>query len=1775
MKYFRIFRNRDEYEEYVNSSDFVTPNVSYIMVGNVTSIVPEQRKYEEDYFTIASLEDDNTISINRSTGGGEVPSRTFSVSIDDGESWTDVTVPFEEGEYSLGTINSGEKMLIKQSDGAFSRDSGSYCNFSATKNFNVEGNIMSLLYGDNFSGQTNLSSFAFVFGGLFSGCTTLISAQNLRLPATTLCNDCYNSMFQGCSALTTVMSSLPAITLTEGCYRSMFDKCSSLTNGPVIHASNVPQNALRSMFCDCASLTTAPAISANTISYSGCTYMFCNCSSLISASDLSVTTIYKHGCAHMFDYCTSLVVAPKIPVTNIDMYGCAYMFRGCTSLTTPPPILPATTMASSCYEHMFEECTSLTATPELPATSLGGSCYYQMFSGCTALTATTTLPATTMTSACYQSMFFGCTSLTVAPSLPATTLAASCYRNMFRDCTSLVTPPSTLPATTLMESCYRDMFCHCYNMTTTPTIHAATLASNCCQGMFYQCSAITAAPILSAETLASNCYQSMFEFCNALATVPALPATTLENACYYAMFKDCKNITTAPDLLAETLVDNCYREMFRSASKVNSIKMTAKDISATKCLEWWTSGVANSGTFTKAKSMTVLPDGVNGIPTGWTVYNDISVDVTGVTISATAATVDKGDTYTLTASVLPNDADIQTVTWSTSDSSIATVTNGVVSGVSCGNATITVTTDDGGYTAQCAVSVEKHVTGVDINTYVASISSGGTYQLEATVSPNDACDKSVTWSSNAVSIASVDSNGLVSGVTPGSATVTVTTVDGNFSKNCAVTVTEPQHASAVTLNENSITIYTNNTQPLTATVLPEEAVDKSVTWSTSDSSIATVSQSGVVSGVASGSATITVTTVDGGYTAQCAVTVEEPTLQEIVIEGASSISAETCEYRAIGDNVEDVTSSATWSIIAGSQYATINSSNGQVTILNGANESSVTIKVEYSGLEATKTVTLTYVSGATSETETESTTDIGGNTTTVTTTVTEFEDGSSVEVSETVVTDAEGNVIGTTESNKNTNADGSYNGNTVNYDASGNPTDGTNVTGDTEGNVSTQSVEYDESGNTVVTGYDIDTSESESGKTFMSGGTNTEYYAFDLTHGFVLDFDFTIDFANQPPGQSDNHHNILTAKRASPEPWYGFQIRHSQTNNYIQLGTQFATGSNTNTTINPSSTTGSVGSYSLRIVYDPNSSGNKFVCTNMATGNEIYSSTGIFPDLEELKYLRITIGNATDGNGNPFRYSNITVQNFELKKLKNVANPTITCEDNEVTISCSTVGASVYYRLNLHGDYSAYTSSFMITADTVVQAYATYSGDTSDIIREDFVYELEKPVISFDGEFATITCPNTGVTIYYRLNESGSYSAYTTPIEITANTVVEAYSELGEYTSSVVKETCVISISVTSVTLSDNSITLNRAETYTLSATVLPNDATNKEVTWSSSDSNVVTVDSNGVVSSVASGSATITVTTVDGGFTAQCSVNVTNSYGYFTIRSLADSNTITLKNNGTGAVKNFSYSLDSGTTWTDFTLANNATQTIATINSGATIMMKGNNTTLGTDYNKGCNFRGNKNYEVEGNISSLLNNNDTDVEITGGTFHFAQMFSGDTHIISAEKLKILSTTLYTSSFNGSFRSCSNLQKAPDLSVPTTLAQETYSSMFEGCTSLSQPPSVLSATTAVLTSYKRMFCMNRNSKVTTQMTKSPLMIVNFGSLSSQNDMQMFCGNGSLTEIKCFWTNNSGTFGSLTNWVNYTADSGVTFYKRSTQTFANGVNGIKTGWTVIDDDITGN
>ena len=426
MKYLKLFANHSDYNTAKSSLD--KPNVSHCIQEHEVHYNPWT--WAEEYLTFVAKED----------GTFQLSTNAVSYSLDNGLTWTNLS-----SNTASPTVTAGNKIMWKAQLTPTNNDG--IGTFSSTAEFDVQGNVMSLLYGDNYKGQTNLTGKNYAFRKLFYGNTKLKDVSKMSLPATTLSSNCYRATFSGCTNLISAPE-LPATTLTEYCYNNMFYNCTSLTKAPELPATTLAQWCYESMFYGCTSLTKAP--------------------------ELPATTLVNRCYGNMFYGCTSLVNAPELPAATLAEYCYYNMFYGCTSLIKAPE-LSATTLAENCYSQMFRDCTSLVNAPELPATILVRHCYNIMFSGCTSLTKAPELPATTLTYSCYGGMFQGCTSLTIAPELPATTLAEYCYASMFHSCTSLVNAPE-LPATTLVSNCYSTMFRGCNRLnyikamfTTTPS----------------------------------------------------------------------------------------------------------------------------------------------------------------------------------------------------------------------------------------------------------------------------------------------------------------------------------------------------------------------------------------------------------------------------------------------------------------------------------------------------------------------------------------------------------------------------------------------------------------------------------------------------------------------------------------------------------------------------------------------------------------------------------------------------------------------------------------------------------------------------------------------------------------------------------------------------------------------------------------------------------------------------------------------------------------------------------------------------------------------------------------------------------------------------------------------------------------------------------------------------------------------------------------------------------------------------------------------------------
>ena len=249
------------------------------------------------------------------------------------------------------------------------------------------------------------------------------------------------------------------------------------------------------------------------------------------------------------------------------------------------------------------------------------------------------------------------------------------------------------------------------------------------------------------------------------------------------------------------------------------------------------------------------------------------ISVTNITLDSSSVELTEGESYTLHATVSPSNADNQTVLWTSSNSSVATVNRGVVQAVSAGQATITATSDDGGKTATCTVTVKSKVIavkGVSLDQTSLNLRVGEPVYLKATVSPEDATNKNVSWISSNESVVSVNSAGLVNPLSSGTAVISVITEDGGFKAQCEVVVTVA--VTGIVLSQTTASVFEGESITLQATVTPADATDKEVIWKSSDPDVATVN-GGKVTGVKVGTAVITATTKDGAKSASCVITV--------------------------------------------------------------------------------------------------------------------------------------------------------------------------------------------------------------------------------------------------------------------------------------------------------------------------------------------------------------------------------------------------------------------------------------------------------------------------------------------------------------------------------------------------------------------------------------------------------------------------------------------------------------------------------------------------------------------------------------------------------------------------------------------------------------------------------------------------------------------------------------------------------------------------------------
>ncbi len=546
-----------------------------------------------------------------------------------------------------------------------------------------------------------------------------------------------------------------------------------------------------------------------------------------------------------FEYCTRMqTLTLGSRVSDIGQFA----FRGCsalTSLTLPDSVLKLRYSA-------FMDCTGLA---ELNIGNHVEIMEDSAFKNCTALKNVRIAKGTTQIGG---SAFMGCTSLESVlipdsveiikgyafaqsglPKIVIPDSVTSVGDYAFYECGSL----SDLTIGSGVETIGDNAFCRCISL---PAVRIPDSVTELGDDTFLGCKAMKTAFIgNSVEKMGVSAFSS----CSALETVVIDEGTSvLGNSAFF----DCSALTA---------VYIPYTVLYIGSSKFTD-----------------TNPYDSSVFFRHSSALTIYGER-SSFAEKFADNNDIRfvegryVEPVSVLLNKSSLSLYVGDTYTLTATVYPSDAYNKTVTWSSTNTRVATVSNGKITAKAEGAATIIAKTVNG-YTASCVVTVSARPvvlpTSVTLNKSSLSLTVGNAYTLTATVEPSNATDKSLTWSSTDTGVATV-SNGKVTAKSVGSADIQVKTCNGKTAV-CRVTVKERVIVpESVTLDKSYLTMTVSGTEALSATVLPQNATNKAVTWQSSNTAAATVS-GGTVTAKSSGTAVITAKT-SNGKTASCTVTV--------------------------------------------------------------------------------------------------------------------------------------------------------------------------------------------------------------------------------------------------------------------------------------------------------------------------------------------------------------------------------------------------------------------------------------------------------------------------------------------------------------------------------------------------------------------------------------------------------------------------------------------------------------------------------------------------------------------------------------------------------------------------------------------------------------------------------------------------------------------------------------------------------------------------------------
>jgi len=595
--------------------------------------------YSLDYLTFEILGNGTIGWKNNGTGSA----KTIQYSINDG-TWTSITAGSDTINVSQGDI-----IRFKGTNNAYAIDNSNFSGFGniGTATFNVSGNIMSLIYGDNFANQTTLPT-SHTFQSLFDH-SNIVNAENLILPATTLTGHCYRAMFANCSLLRTAPQ-LPATTMADSCYRFMFQGCVLMTTAPNLPATTLITNCYYGMFSGTSSLNYIRCLATNPSSTytSSWTSGVATSGTFVKDINAQWDTNTADGIPRgwtTIDEGTQIVAAPTIHcVNNIITFGCDtpnatiyYRLGGSGQYLiydNPIEILEDTLVevyaSKNGSDSTVTSQTCIYVEPEIPGDSDSESeegehnytydyLTLDIITGGNLLWKANGTNATkTIQYSINDGEWTSITSTTSGVTIPVSagdsvrfkgTNTRYCEQNKANYSGFEAGSATFNISGNILSLIYGDNFI------------GQDIVNTWAFTQFFKNSKPVSAEnmILLAPSVPNSGYRAMFSKCSTLLVAPKeLPATTLGQNAYYYMFEDCA-FTNAPVLPAASRSSACYQYMFTNCNNLNYIKCLDTNPQS-GYYTGWTTNVAAVGTFVKADNVS-WTTGVNGIPTTWVQVN--------------------------------------------------------------------------------------------------------------------------------------------------------------------------------------------------------------------------------------------------------------------------------------------------------------------------------------------------------------------------------------------------------------------------------------------------------------------------------------------------------------------------------------------------------------------------------------------------------------------------------------------------------------------------------------------------------------------------------------------------------------------------------------------------------------------------------------------------------------------------------------------------------------------------------------------------------------------------------------------------------------------------------------------------------------------------------------------------------------------------------------------------------------------------------------------------